>query len=79
MVAKELGIPALLIAGSVGPDARRILDSGVDAYLWALQEPVLEGSLAERGPAMLEDCAEQVGRLLALPVVRPAALARRSS
>jgi len=47
------GSSVLSISGSVGQGARQVLNAGIDAYFWALQEPLTEGALAERGPAML--------------------------
>ena len=50
----------------LGPDVERVHKVGIDAYFSALEEPVEETDLPERGPDMLVRCAEQVGRLLAL-------------
>ena len=36
------------------------------AFFSALEEPVKEDELPVRGPGMLERCAEEVGRLIAL-------------
>ncbi|MBN1557142.1 MAG: glycerate kinase, partial [Lentisphaerae bacterium] len=65
-VARALKLPVIAIAGSVGADAQAVTSVGIDAYVSALQELMDEGDLPERGAAMLEDCAEQVGRLLRL-------------
>jgi glycerate kinase len=65
-VARRLGIPVIAIAGSLGSDARRTRAIGIHAYFSALQEAMDESEFPSRGPAMLEDCAEQVGRLIAL-------------
>lgn len=65
-IAVEEGIPVIAISGCVGADVRKVMGVGIDAYFSALQEPVDEEDLPVRGPAMLEDCAEQIGRLAAL-------------
>lgn len=76
-VAGSLGIPVIAISGSVTPEAAKVLDVGIDAYLWALQEPVRETDLRARGPQMLEDCAAQVGRLLTIDLAGRTRLRRR--
>ena len=65
-VAKKLGIPVIAICGSLSPDAGKVRALGIEAFFSALEEPVAEADLPRRGPAMLERCAEQVGRLIAL-------------
>jgi glycerate 2-kinase len=65
-IARKLGIPVIAICGSLGPDAGNVRRAGIAAFFSALEEPVAEAELPRRGPGMLERCAEQVGRLLAL-------------
>ena len=65
-VAQKLGIPVIAICGSLGPDAGNVQRAGIAAFFSALEESVAEAELPRRGPGMLERCAEQVGRLLAL-------------
>jgi glycerate kinase len=65
-VAKQAGLPVIAICGSIGKDPRIVYTIGIDAFFSALEEPVKEEDLPKRGPAMLENCAEQVGRLLAI-------------
>jgi glycerate 2-kinase len=65
-IARKLGIPVIAICGSLGPDAGNARAAGIAAFFYALEEPVAEAELPRRGPGMLERCAEQVGRLLAL-------------
>jgi len=65
-VAKELGLPVLAISGCIGGDAGKVLSVGIDAVFSAIEEPVEETDLPERGPQMLVNCAEQIGRLIAL-------------
>jgi glycerate kinase len=65
-VARERGVPVIAICGSLGAGVETVRDVGIGAYFSALEEPVPEEELAARGPGMLERCAEQVGRLLAM-------------
>jgi glycerate kinase len=67
-VARKLGIPAIAICGCVGADAGKVRATGIEAFFSALEEPVAEEELPRRAPGMLERCAEQVGRLLALKI-----------
>ncbi len=76
-VARRLGIPVIAIPGSVGRDVGGVHGIGIEAYVSALQETMTEEDVAARGPAMLEDGAAQVGRLLALRFPGRAALRRR--
>jgi glycerate kinase len=66
--ARRLGIPAIAICGSLGAGVRRVHGIGIAAYISALQEPMDEAALSARAAPMLVDCAEQVGRLLALGI-----------
>lgn len=65
-VAGEAGVPVIAICGSLGKDVGRVHEAGIDAFFSALEEPVAEAELPVRGPGMLEQCAEQVGRLFVL-------------
>ena len=65
-VAKGLGLPVIGISGSTGMGVRDVHGAGIDVYFSALQESMDEDGLRTRGPAMLEDCAEQIARLLIL-------------
>lgn len=65
-VAKQEGLPVIAICGSIGKDPRIVHTIGIDAYFSAFEEPIQEEDLPKRGPVMLENCAEQVGRLLAI-------------
>jgi glycerate kinase len=65
-VAKRLGLPVVAICGSLGSDAGKVVEVGIDACFSAIEESMPEAELARRSPGMLERCAEQVGRLLAL-------------
>jgi glycerate kinase len=64
--ARKFGIPVIAICGSLGPDAWKTKAIGIAACFSALEEPVAEADLRKRAPGMLERCAEQVGRLIAL-------------
>ena len=67
-VAGELGLPVVAVCGSIGPEIQKVYDVGIAAWFSALEEPMGEEDLPERGPAMLTRCAEQVGRALVLPI-----------
>ena len=64
-VAKEAGVPVVALCGSVGPDAHRVLDCGIDAYFPIIKEamPLAEAMRYEAADAALADTAEQVIRL----------------
>lgn len=65
-VARKLGIPVIAICGSLGPGFGKVRAMGIDAVFSALEEPMSEADLPRHAPGMLERCAEQVGRLIAL-------------
>ena len=65
-IAGKLGIPVIAICGSLGPDAGQVRAIGIQACFSALEESMSEADLPRHGPGMLERCAEQVGRVLAL-------------
>lgn len=61
-LAHELGCPCLAIAGSIHPDARTMLELGVDAYFSICRAPMkLEAAIAE-AEALLADATEQAVR-----------------
>ncbi len=66
MIARKLGIPTIAICGSLGPNAGKARAFGIEASFSALEEPLAEDELRRRAPGMLQRCAEQVGRLLAI-------------
>ncbi|MCK5849880.1 MAG: glycerate kinase [Kiritimatiellae bacterium] len=63
-VARKLGIPVIAISGSLGKGVADVHNIGIEAYFSALHESMPEEDLPKRGPGMLVDCAEQVGRLM---------------
>jgi len=65
-IARKLRIPIIAIAGSLGPGVAKVRTIGIESYFSALQESMPEEDLPGRGPDMLTDCAEQVGRLIAM-------------
>jgi glycerate 2-kinase len=64
--AKQLGLPVIAICGCLGAGAGKAAEAGIDACFSALEGPIPESELAPRAGGMLERCAEQVGRVLAL-------------
>lgn len=64
--AMDLEIPVIAIAGCLGDGVEAVRDVGICAWFSALSEIVSIEELPLRGPDMLRDCAEQVGRLLVL-------------
>ena len=65
-IARKLRIPVIAIAGSLGTGVEKVHTIDIKAYFSALKESMEEEDLPKRGPEMLTDCAEQVGRLIAL-------------
>ncbi len=78
-VAKRAGLPVIAICGSLGEDPQIVHTIGIDAFFSALEEPLEEEDLPKRGPEMLENCAEQVGRLLAINPVKKALKVRKTA
>lgn len=66
--AKALGIPVIAICGSVAADADKITSLGIQAYFSSLEESVQEEELKSKAAGMLERCAKQVGKLIAIIV-----------
>jgi len=62
--ARKQGIPVFVISGSIGPGAESLLDHGVEAYYGAVSEPMDEKDLRQKGPKLLEECAQRVGRAM---------------
>ncbi len=76
-VAKEQGLPVIAICGSLGKDPKVVHTIGIDAFFSAQESNVDEEDLPKAGPAMLTNCAEQIGRLLAIDLGKTLKLKRR--
>lgn len=63
--AGELGIPVIAICGSLGRNVQKVRTVGIRAYFASVNECMDEDELPLKGPAMLTQTAEQVGRMLA--------------
>ena len=62
-IAAKLGVPAVVIAGSVGEGAEEVLSRGIDAYFTILSGPVTLEQAIREAPESLRRCAGQVMRL----------------
>lgn len=62
--AKRYGLPVVAIVGTVGKDAQINHDHGIDAYTSVIQAPCTLEEALERGPELVEICAEDVMRLI---------------
>lgn len=69
-VAKSRGLPVIAIAGCLGADVRQVHKVGIDAYFATLERSIEEDEIPVVGPTMLTNCAEQVGRVIAMKGVR---------
>jgi glycerate kinase len=76
-VAKKSGLPVIAICGSLGKNPRVVHNIGIDAFFSTLEDSVKEEDLPKYAPKMLENCAEQVGRLLAINPVKTALKVRK--
>jgi len=76
-VAGKLGLPVVAISGSLGADVHKVHSAGIDVFFSALEQPLREEELPRFGPGMLERCAGQVGRLLAIRFRGRSGLRRR--
>lgn len=61
--AAEQSIPVIALAGSLGPDARKVLDLPVAAILSICPGPIPLDQALREAPALLADTAEQAIRL----------------
>jgi len=62
--ATRLGIPVIVLAGSVGEDARGCLSGGIDAYSSVLTIPCSLPEAIAQTASMLEEGAEQLWRFV---------------
>ncbi|MBL7076413.1 MAG: glycerate kinase [Kiritimatiellae bacterium] len=65
-VAKSLGLPVIALAGCLGPGVSKVHKIGIDAYFSTLERSINEDEIPVVGPTMLTNCAEQVGRVIAM-------------
>ncbi len=65
-VAKSLGLPVIALAGCLGSGVNKVHDIGIDAYFATLERSINEEEIPVVGPTMLTNCAEQVGRVIAM-------------
>ena len=61
--ARNLHIPVIALAGDIGPDARKVLDIGVSAYLPITSGPITLSRAIVNTPDNLANTAEQVIRI----------------
>ncbi|MBK8750381.1 MAG: glycerate kinase [Candidatus Competibacteraceae bacterium] len=67
-VAQEFGVPVVCLSGGLGRDYQAIYASGIDAAASTTPRPMtLEDCLAA-GPALIEDAAERLARLIAVGI-----------
>ncbi|MBN1436950.1 MAG: glycerate kinase [Sedimentisphaerales bacterium] len=64
--AQIANIPLIAIAGSLGPDAHKILSLGVQAILSITNAPITLQQAIQNAPTLLADTAEQAIRLITL-------------
>ena len=62
--AQQLTIPVIALAGAIGPDAHKVLDIGVSAYLPITSGPITLAQAILNTPANLANTAEQVIRII---------------
>jgi glycerate kinase len=62
-LAREAGVPAVGLAGSLGPGYRRLYDSGFAALVPIVDGPITLEEALERAESLLEGAAEQVIRI----------------
>jgi len=65
-VAKSLGLPVIALAGCLGAGVSKVHKIGIDAYFSTLERSINEEEIPVVGPTMLTNCAEQVGRVIAM-------------
>ena len=68
-LCKELGVPAIVLAGSVQPEARAVLDHGVTAYFPITQRPCSLEEAMQHASEWLASMAEQVMRIMKLRTI----------
>jgi glycerate kinase len=64
--SKALGVPTLLLAGSLGQGYDALYQHGIDAIIPIAEEPTTLESSLQNGAELLERAAERAVRLYAL-------------
>ena len=65
-VAGKRDIPTIALAGAIGPDAQKVLDIGVTAFLSLCDRPITLDEALHGAGKLLADAAEQAMRLIML-------------
>jgi glycerate kinase len=65
-LARRWGVPVVVVAGSLGPNARRGFRHGLAAMEAAVSEPLALEEALSRAPALVADAAERAARWLAV-------------
>lgn len=65
--AAKKEIPVIVIAGSLGPKADKILAEGVSSYFSIIKEPALLSEIIDQTPELLASLSEQIIRLVLVP------------
>jgi glycerate 2-kinase len=76
-VAKEQGLPVMAICGCLGKDPQIVNTIGIDAFFASQENNIREEDLPKIAPRNLANCAEQLGRLLAIDLGKPPKLRKR--
>ncbi len=63
---KNHNIPVIVVAGSLGPGAKKVLDKGIDAYFSIIDKPDNLKAVIKRSSELLESTAEQIIRIFLL-------------
>ena len=64
--AKKLKLPVIALCGCLGDGVHDVIKIGIDSYYSTLEFSITDEEVPLYGPAMLENCAEQVGRTIAI-------------
>lgn len=63
-MAKELALPVIGIAGSLGEGAKAVHNHGIDALFAIVKGPITLSEAIARGPELAVELGEQIGRML---------------
>jgi glycerate 2-kinase len=64
--AKQYNLPVIVLAGTIGKDARINFDYGIDAFSSIVPAPASLREAIQNAPEWLENCAEYVTRMLTI-------------